>query len=429
MQTFTSNPAQIVFQLQRLLDQRATTDTQQWSSERMHPVTMSRGVRMIGVRFCVHTWNEQWTQQTPNVTPDLQVSVAMQLFRSEFLEDKFSAIIFLSELLIPANIIYPAHMRQFADLIDTSCISGYEVCDKFSTLVLKQMLIDHRHQMMPLIAGWMRSECSWRARSAIWALIPLARDAIYENLILEGCSIVLEKTDDCCKLAVASALRALARTSPGPVYDFLNEDHNLCRMSASGLSRACGDQHEWKTYFRQRRKDLQRSRRTTQGRSPRLDLSQAGASTAILPVVGALAPVQSSTALPITGALTAVVTVPAVAASSTSTASVAFGAHQVAVSLPSAIERAQSAMVSDIGTPLMVTSHVTLPTATNRRALPSFSELIRGSRSHPSAISEARDEFDSRQYDEDVNGARRSDSGEAEEGSGGGMENRTRWRQ
>ncbi|KAI0566351.1 DNA alkylation repair enzyme [Gracilaria domingensis] len=283
MQHFDSNPRHIVSILQHLLEQRAETDAQVWSTERMQPVTMSRGVRIMGVRHCVHTWYNEWKAQLPQISHDVKVSVAMELFRSPYLEDKFSAIVLVGEHLISEHIITVSHMAQFANLIDTSCISGYEVCDRFSQLVLKNLLIVQRHETMPIIGEWVRCENSWRARAALLALIPLAKDAIYENLILDGCAIVLDKTEDCCKLAVGSALRALARTSQGVVYEFLNEDHNLIRMSAHGLSRACGDQTRWKEIFRNKRKEILRSRRSAQTQATAVDSGGASASSTPAP--------------------------------------------------------------------------------------------------------------------------------------------------
>lgn len=244
-----------VTRLQHLLE-RQCEEGNPWKRERAQSITHFRGVRIAGIRLAVHQWNQEWKAECPEIPAQHRIDVALRLFQSSYLEDKISSIVFIDEVLFNEKVIESNLMAAFSDLFEAGLMSCYEVSDSFSTKVLTSLLIRERQTMIQVISQWFRSSFVWKARSALNSLIPLAKDAIYESLIMEGCSLLLPKSEQCAKSVVASALRALSYRSPITVYTFLSSDTNLILMTGPGLTKACGNHQDWKNTLRRRRREM-----------------------------------------------------------------------------------------------------------------------------------------------------------------------------
>lgn len=78
-----------------------------------------------------------------------------------------------------------------------------------------------------------------KARCALGALVPFAADAMYDDLILDGCRKLVLRGEAHAWNVVATALKALGKRDSNIVNQFFEEDANLACMSAQSLKKSC----------------------------------------------------------------------------------------------------------------------------------------------------------------------------------------------
>lgn len=233
-----SHPNLIVGMLQRLLAERADPAYAEWYRHNVKPTAPVRGVRMQDLRHLVMAWHEKWQIAQPTVTNAEKVEVTFLLLHADFVDDRLAAMVFIDEILIGAGAITPIHLDRFATLFPPGYISDFKACDHFAAKVLQRLLIQFRSDVSEKLSDWFRAQSVWQARAALSALTPFASDAIHDELLLSGCSIVLARPEEEAKSIVGSALRALGRIHPELVENFLNTEPNLVNTNAACLNKA-----------------------------------------------------------------------------------------------------------------------------------------------------------------------------------------------
>lgn len=173
------------------------------------------------------------------------------------MDDRLAAMVFLDEVLIPAHLVTPDLLPRLSSLFPPGLISDFKACDHFAAKVLQPLLIRYGVQVSNQLRYWFRADSVWQARSALSALTPLASDAIYDDLLYDGCSIVLGRPEEEAKSIVGSALRAWGKVRPELVENFLEDHHNLMNTNAACLNKATSFLESGRAqYFREQRRML-----------------------------------------------------------------------------------------------------------------------------------------------------------------------------
>lgn len=111
--------------------------------------------------------------------------------------------------------------------------------------------------MVQITNEWFSSKNPWKARSAIFALIPVAGNETFHSVILEGCETLLTKSSECTKDGAACALLALSYSILNIVHNFLSNESNLVFMTTSGLEKCLAEfRQDWKETLRMKRERL-----------------------------------------------------------------------------------------------------------------------------------------------------------------------------
>lgn len=247
----------IVQQLQARLAQRADPNYAEWYRHNVKPTAPVRGVRMQDLRHLVMAWHQDWQRQQANAPASLQLEVTFQLFNADHVDDRLAAMVFLDEVLIPSKVVTPELLPRLATLFPPRLISDFKACDHFAAKVLQPLLIRYGSQVSEQLRDWFSADSVWQARAAVSALTPLASDAIHDDLLFLGCTIVLARPEEEAKSIVGSALRALGKVRPELVESFLTNKTNLINTNAACLNKATQFlEGRRQVYFREQRRLL-----------------------------------------------------------------------------------------------------------------------------------------------------------------------------
>lgn len=232
-------PHLIVELLQQRLAERADPTYAEWYRHNVKPTAPVRGVRMQDLRHLVMAWHQEWQQQNQSSTQiSIQLDVTFLLFHAEYVDDRLAAMVFIDEVLIPAQLVTPDLLERLSTLFPPGLISDFKACDHFAAKVLQPLLIRYGSQVSDQLLHWFSATSVWQARAALSALTPLASDAIYDDLLVMGCGIVLSRSEEEAKSIVGSALRALGKVRPELVEAFLSDSKNLLNTNAACLNKA-----------------------------------------------------------------------------------------------------------------------------------------------------------------------------------------------
>lgn len=231
-------PPAIIHRLQQQLDQRSDGDFSHWMSDYLKRTTQVRGVPMMEIRHSVHRWHVAWELEQREIPHQLQLTVASQLFESDYVEDQVASVVYLDEILIPSGIVNPSFLHVFAGHFDRGLITNFKVCDYISTKLFQPLINRNRTETVPILRTWFHAPNTWLARSALGAFINLAADNIYEEVILEGCRTLVTREHPQTKSSVGSALRALGKRDPQLVENFFAVERHLACIHSAGLTKA-----------------------------------------------------------------------------------------------------------------------------------------------------------------------------------------------
>lgn len=214
-------------------------------------------IRVAQVEIAVREWYEEWRKECPSIPLMRCVDVTAWLFRSNDQEEKLAAIIFIHEYLFSQGIVSSACIRSLSNLFDSGALSTYDICDVLGKTVLKELLLSEPAEMADILTDWFHSENPWKARSAICALIPVAERKIFQPLALEGCQVLLSKSNACTHGGTVKALLALSHWIPAAVYEFLLNESNLALLTYQGLEKCSAALNQtWKDTLRMKKEGL-----------------------------------------------------------------------------------------------------------------------------------------------------------------------------
>lgn len=237
---FYFKPDRIMARLQNNIQDRADGVHKQWlASYYKVSENIVRGAKMQEIRFKVHQWQRQWETEQQTVPVELEREVAGMLLQQPWIDDQLAAIIFLSENLIPLKKITPLQVFSlYEPTFAEAYISNRLVCDNFASKVLVPLLNLEPNLANRLCQFWLPAPNLWQARAALAALSALAADAVHQEALLYGCSVLIRRPEGEAKSVAGTALRSLCKHRVEPVDEFLGVEETLAHFDALSLSKA-----------------------------------------------------------------------------------------------------------------------------------------------------------------------------------------------
>lgn len=244
----------------------------------------TRGVKIPSIRVQVTDWaNERVRILDPSadinlaepasseavfdLSPHEAKLLALDLMTcNPILDDKLAGMIFLSERLFVRDFYSLSDLSTFLILFDDGHFDNFYVVDNFADKVLSRFLHQGRSDAANILSTWFESSCVWRARAALLAFVPFAKDSIFRSQISNGCVALLQREEEEAKTTTGTLLRAVSKPDAELIDDdgmafvcsFLNNDALLACFSRAALTKATHHmERRFKAQFRRRCTQLQ----------------------------------------------------------------------------------------------------------------------------------------------------------------------------
>jgi len=224
--------------LQQQLQQKAEPKTKDWWEAYMKHVIPFRGVKMPVIRTELHRWYTD-TGIESRLNREAQKELALTLFQQKYAEDKLAGILFLQEILLPAEaIVWPEDVPRFAALFTDQWIYDWNICDWFCVKVLGPLTECEGTDCAAAIAQWHTAENLWQARAAVVAFVNLASERQYYAMIQASCQTLIKQDERFAKTAVGWILRDISKYDEPWVKDFLNNHlHDFSKESVKNATK------------------------------------------------------------------------------------------------------------------------------------------------------------------------------------------------
>lgn len=259
-----STPQNIINQLIHHMSRKIDLEYKQWCLAYLKQVHQIRGVRMQELRHILQLWQAEWDLYRPSETSETKFSVALLLISSVYYEDKLAGMLLISEKLV-SSYLDVQHLSMFDQLFEQGHLESFKICDHFASKVLQPLIVERRSSIANHIATWFDATSFWQARTALSAFSLLARDAVYDDILLIGCEKLVYRPQDEAKNCVASALKAIGKNRGQLVQTFLQNDEHLINLTAQALGKAASClESSLPEQFKTRRRALINQRRTAE---------------------------------------------------------------------------------------------------------------------------------------------------------------------
>jgi 3-methyladenine DNA glycosylase AlkD len=226
--------------LQQLLEKKVNIKTKNWWEGYLKNATPFRGVKMADIRSSLHKWfkessiNEKYNELQ-------QIEICLDLISQKHSEDKLAGILFLREILIPANRLNPVRdLPKFVQLFENEHINDWNICDWFCVKVLGPIVKKFGKQSALIISDWRTAKTIWQRRASVVAFVNLAKNGErnfkgFIDLILNN-SLIIKDQERFIQTGTGWVLRELSLADKQIVIDFIN--NNLHYFTSEGLQYA-----------------------------------------------------------------------------------------------------------------------------------------------------------------------------------------------
>jgi 3-methyladenine DNA glycosylase AlkD len=224
--------------LQTQLQLRADPKTKAWWEGYLKHTIAFRGVKMADIRAALHEWIRH--EGIGLLPTEQQKGLALDLIRLGYCEDKLAGILFLQEILLPADAIdWRADLPRFGDLFEQAHIYEWNTCDWFCVRVLGRLAEREGIECAHAISGWRSARTLWQRRAAAVAFVNLARRGEtnfpgFTDMLLATCAPLVASQERFAQTGAGWVLRELSLADPERVAGFV-EDH-VREFSREGLS-------------------------------------------------------------------------------------------------------------------------------------------------------------------------------------------------
>lgn len=157
-----------------------------------------------------------------------QISLAFELFQSDYSEDKSLAIKILDKnsKYLPLTII-----SDLERIIDKH-VYDWATCDMLSGRVLRYLIVRDKNVVKQII-NWKKAKNNWRNRAAAVSFVNLARHGDYNKEIIEICQTNIKNPERFVQLGTGWVLRELSLADLDLVVSFIKKNYRY--FSREGL--------------------------------------------------------------------------------------------------------------------------------------------------------------------------------------------------
>ncbi|MBP2029102.1 3-methyladenine DNA glycosylase AlkD [Methanohalophilus levihalophilus] len=212
---------ELVTILQSRLESVAKIKTKDWWEKYLKYTIEFRGVNLAVIRDELKVWYTE--QGIDNLSLDDQLDLALSFFEEEYAEDKLAGVLFL-QLYLYDRFEWKLLFPRFEGLFENNYIFDWNVNDWFCVRVLGPIIEKNGMECAKAISGWHSSGNVWQARCSLVAFANLTGNEEFRTMLLESCSILIQREERFAKKAVGWIMRELAKSDEKVVVGFIQEN-------------------------------------------------------------------------------------------------------------------------------------------------------------------------------------------------------------
>ena len=178
----------------------------------------SRGVGIPDIRQILLEANKLY-QMTDLVVSE-QVKFLDELMKSDYTEDKLSAILFIQ--LFWKNDLNAKKLNVISDWFDNGFICDWNVCDWLCVRILSPMVDASPELIIDALKRWNSDENLWKARASLVPFTSCKSISQYSSQIELLAQNLIRREERFCKTAVGWVLREISKFDLDFVMLFLN---------------------------------------------------------------------------------------------------------------------------------------------------------------------------------------------------------------
>jgi 3-methyladenine DNA glycosylase AlkD len=245
--------------LQDRLEARANESTKTWWESYLKGAIPFRGVKMADIRAALHEWVRE--EDLDSLPAHEQRALALALIRLTYCEDKLAGVLYLQEILLPADHTTCADLPHFAALFADGHLYDWNTCDWFCVRVLGPLAEKEGENCARAISSWRDADGLWQRRAAGVAFVNLASRGEknfpgFTQMLLDTCAATSRSPERFAQTGTGWVLRELSHAEPEQVASFVEQ--HITQLSAEAVSYATA---KLPPATRQRLKSLKKGQR------------------------------------------------------------------------------------------------------------------------------------------------------------------------
>jgi len=209
--------------LQSRLQKHADAEVKAWWENYVKGSAPFYGIKMAVIRKELHNWYEE-NNISAEFTAEEQKSLASDLIKREYTEDKLAGILLLHELLLPSGTVdWKIDIPVFASYFYEGFIYDWNLCDWCCVKVINDVIAENELACAEAVSNWHTAENLWQARASVVSFIYNIDNEDYHPLIIQASGAVIQRPERFAKTAVGWAMRELSKVRKNLVLKFLDE--------------------------------------------------------------------------------------------------------------------------------------------------------------------------------------------------------------
>ncbi len=205
--------------IQNRISSIGNTDKAKWLENYVKHDIKSKGVGIPEIREIVKQVTVEYSLLKQEL--DEQMNFLNHLMRSEYTEDKLTAIIFMQIYL--DKIYEHEKISKISEWFDKELIKDWNVCDWLCVRFLSQILNYKPTIAINTFSVWIESNNLWKARASLVPFAQCNNFSQHKEIIYQFSAALIKRNERFCKTAVGWVLREYSKTDKKFVSEFLEE--------------------------------------------------------------------------------------------------------------------------------------------------------------------------------------------------------------
>ena len=175
------NTAKIILDLQNRIDAVAEIKTKKWFENYLKHMIQYRGVKTPEILKIIVAWHDHHRLQL--FSTDQQLTIATELIKQNYAEDKFAGIIYIQKYLLQESNVNEV-LESAESLFSDGAFIDWSTTDWLCMRILGPTIKRHGINAAKRVSKWQYSSVIWQRRASIVPFRSVISDQSYHQLIV-----------------------------------------------------------------------------------------------------------------------------------------------------------------------------------------------------------------------------------------------------